>query len=180
MSDAFLGEIRMFGGGYAPTNWALCNGGVLPIADNDALYALLGTTYGGDGVQTFALPDLRGRLPIHQGTGPGLTPRVIGTVGGTETVTLTTATIPAHTHGVAASTSPATLDGPGPTAVPATPTNGVSPFLYIVPGSSTVVPGPMTPSSIGVTGGNLPHTNLMPSQCVSFIIAVGGIFPSRN
>ncbi|MES3151816.1 phage tail protein [Sphingomonas faeni] len=180
MSDAFLGEIRMFGGSYAPVNWALCNGGTLQISDNDALFSLLGTTYGGDGVSTFMLPDLRGRLPIHQGGGPGLTPRVIGTVGGTETVTLTIPTIPGHIHSVVASTSPGTLDGPTPTALPATPTGGVSPFLYVVPGSSTVVPGPMAPSSIGAIGSNMPHSNLMPSQCVTFIIAVGGLFPSRN
>ncbi len=180
MSDQFVGEIRMFGGSYAPSGWAICDGRLLSIADESVLYTLVGTTYGGDGVQTFAVPDLRGRLPIHQGTGPGLTPRVLGGVGGTETVTVTPAMLPPHAHAVFASANAGTLDGPAANAVPATPTNGVSPFLYVVPGASPFVTGPMATSSIGSTGGTGAHANLMPSQCLSFIIALTGVFPNQS
>ncbi len=180
MTDAFIGEIRMFGGGYAPEYWALCDGATLPIADNDTLFSLIGTTYGGDGVTTFGLPDLRGRLPVHQGNGAGLSPRTIGSNGGTETVTLTPANMPMHAHGVIVSTDAGTLDGPGPTAVPAAPTNGVTPFLYVLPGTNPVVPGPMAASSIGPAGGNAAHANMMPSLCVSFIIALQGVYPNQD
>lgn len=170
----------MFGGDFAPVGWALCDGALLSIAQESTLYALIGTTYGGDGVQTFAVPDLRGRLPVHQGTGIGLTPRALGTISGTETVTLTIPSLPAHNHALLASTDPGTLDGPAPNAVPATPTNGVTPFLYVVPGTSGVVTGAMANGGIGFTGGGGPHANLMPSQCLSFIIALQGVFPSQN
>lgn len=180
MSNQFIGEIRMFGGDFAPSGWAICDGQLLSIADDSALYALVGTTYGGDGVQTFGVPDLRGRLPIHQGTGQGLTPRVLGGVGGNETVTVTLAMLPTHAHAVFASTNAGTLDGPAANAVPATPTNGVTPFLYVVPGTSPFATGPMGAGSIGSAGGNGAHANLMPSQCLSFIIARNGIYPSQT
>lgn len=180
MSDQFIGEIRMFGGNYAPLNWAICDGKLLSIDQYSPLYALLGVTYGGDGSQTFGLPDLRGRLPVHQGTGGGMTPRVLGTMGGTETVTVTTAMLPTHAHAVRASTDAGTLDGPVANAVPATPTNGVTPFLYVVPGTSPFVTGAMASGSIGSAGDNAAHANLMPSQCLSFIIALEGMFPSHN
>src|SRR5690349_11535310 len=102
--DPFLGEIKLFCGNYAPIGWAFCDGSLLPISENDALYALIGTTYGGDGINTFALPDLRGRVAIHQGQGPGLSPYVMGETGGAETVTLTTNNLPQHTHRIIAST----------------------------------------------------------------------------
>lgn len=180
MSDQFIGEVRMFGGDFAPLDWAVCDGRLLSIADNSALYMLLGTTYGGDGVQAFGVPDLRGRLPIHQGNGQGLTPRFLGDIGGSETATVTIATLPAHGHAVFASTDAGTLDGPSADAVPATPTNGATPFLYVVPGTSAFAPGPMASGSIGSTGGNDAHANLMPSQCLSFIIALTGVYPSQT
>jgi microcystin-dependent protein len=181
MTDQYLGEIRMFGGNFAPQGWAFCNGQTLSIAENDALFVLLGTTYGGDGQTSFGLPDLRGRLPMHQGSGAGLTPRTIGAASGTETVTLTINTIPAHSHGMTATTAVGSVTGPGPTALPATPTGGTAVnTLYVVPGSSTIVQTPMASTSVTPTGGGLPHDNMMPFLCTSFIIALTGIFPSRN
>jgi microcystin-dependent protein len=181
MSDQFIGEIRMFGGNFAISGWALCNGQLLGIAQNTALFSLIGTTYGGDGQQTFALPNLQGRLPLHQGTGPGLSPRSMGEMAGTETVTLTLNQIPSHTHGALASTDQGSLNGPGPTAVPAKPVDTASTAtLYVLPGTSPVTATPMAASSVGTTGGNESHGNMMPSLAVSFIIALVGIFPSRN
>jgi microcystin-dependent protein len=181
MSDPYLGEVRMFGGNFAPQGWALCNGQTLAISENDALFVLLGTTYGGDGQTTFGLPDLRGRVPMHQGTGQGLSPRVMGQIGGEESVTITMTTMPAHSHGVNATTAAGSLSGPGPTALPATPTGGTAATsLYVVPGTSSFVQAPMAATSIGYTGGNQPHDNMMPFLCATFIIALQGIFPSRN
>lgn len=180
MSDPFIGEIRMFGGNFPPRNWAFCNGQSLSISEYDALFALIGTTYGGDGQSTFYLPDLRGRIPIGEGSGPGLTPRVIGESAGTETVTLTRNQLPTHSH--AANVTTVTGDLPGPTfnAVPAALASPQ--VFYAVP--SNVAPQPhtvaMNPASIGPAGGNQPHDNIMPSLCVSFIIALVGVFPSRN
>lgn len=178
MSNPFLGEVRMFGGNFAPRGWALCNGAQLSIAQNSALFSLLGTTYGGDGQTTFALPDLRGRLPIHQGSGAGLTARTMGETGGTETVTLATSQLPQHSHPLNASTDPASLVGPDG-GVPATPSGGATPFLYAVPGTSTLQPVTLAPT-VQPDGGGQPHSNMMPSLCVTFIIALEGVFPSRN
>lgn len=171
MSDPFIGEIRIFGGNFAPVGWEFCNGQLLPISENDVLFALLGTTYGGDGQSTFALPDLRGRLPIHMGAGSGLTPRVAGQAGGTETVTLSTPQLPAHAHGPV-------------TASQVTPSTGVAVGnltaqddveRYSSTQTVTMAPGTVTP-----TGGSQPHDNLQPYLCVNFIISTQGIFPSRN
>lgn len=180
MSDPFIGEIRMFGGNFAPLNWAFCNGQLLSISEYDALFALIGTTYGGDGQSTFGLPDLRGRIPIGEGSGPGLTPRVIGESAGTETVTLTQNQLPTHSH--TANVTSVTGDLPGP-AINAVPAALASPGrFYAAP--SNVAPQPhtvaMNPASIGPAGGNQPHDNIMPSLCVSFIISLAGVFPSRN
>lgn len=181
MSNPYLGEIRLFGGTFAPRGWMLCNGALLAIAQNDALFALIGTTYGGDGQSTFGLPDLRGRVPVHQGQGPGLTNRVLGERSGTETVTLSTTQIPSHQHIPVATTAAGNVTVPGPTVIPAKPVDAISaPSLYVVPGTSTVTPTPMAATSVGVVGGSQPHSNEMPVLAANFIIAVEGIFPSRN
>jgi microcystin-dependent protein len=176
--DNFLGEIRLFAGNFPPVGWAFCDGALLSIAQNDALFALLGTTYGGDGQSTFALPDLRGRVPLHQGTLAGNS-YVIGQQAGVESVTLTTSQIPAHNHSASASTAlpPATGTGislSGPSAyVPAAPSK---PRFYAPAGSSPVA---MAPQAIQPSGGNQPHNNMAPFLAVSFIIALEGIFPSQ-
>lgn len=179
MSQNFIGEIRMFGGNFAPRDWAFCNGQLLSIAQYQALFTLIGTTYGGNGTTTFALPNLQSRIAVGEGAGPGLTPRQIGQVGGTETVTLTQAQMPAHNHMVVATTAAGNLTGPGGTALVAAP-GGTGAALYVVPGAVPITTVALSPSSIGTAGGNQPHDNHMPSLCVSFIIALGGIFPSRN
>jgi microcystin-dependent protein len=170
MSEPFLGEIRMFAGTFAPLGWEFCNGQLLPISPNTALFSLLGTTYGGDGQSTFALPDLRGRVPLHQGQGPGLTGRQIGESAGTEQVTLTKAQMPQHRHPTAA-TGAATLGDGGGHLVGATATN-----VYV----DTDPALSMSPDTLAPRGGGQPHSNLMPFQCVSFIIAMEGIYPSQN
>lgn len=181
MSDYFIGEVRMFGGNFAPVNWALCNGQIMSIAQNSALFALIGTTYGGDGITTFALPDLQGRLPISEGTGPGLSPRTLGEKSGTESVTLSLMQLPLHSHSLSVSSSdsnahtPANNLLPGKLTAPTTPTS-----FYAIPGTVPLNMFPMAAASISNDGANQPHSNLMPSLCVSFIIALQGIFPSRN
>jgi len=181
MSQPFVGEIRMFGGSFAPRSWAFCNGQVLPITQNQALFALIGTIYGGNGTSTFSLPDLRGRLPIGQGTGSGLTPRVAGELGGVEDVTLLTATMPAHTHRLEASSVTATTNAIASNVLPGivTPAPG---HFYVTNDGSTPAPtfGALAQQSVTSTGGGTPHSNLMPALCVSFIIALSGVFPSRN
>ncbi|HEX6608874.1 MAG TPA: tail fiber protein [Chloroflexia bacterium] len=172
MADPYLGEIRMFAGNFAPLGWAFCNGQLLPIAQYDALYAILGTTYGGDGQTTFALPDLRGRGPIHAGQGPGLSNHPQGEQGGTETVTLTVAQMPGHTHVPAASSAAGTSSHPTGAVWAASST---SDNQYA---SSTKTP--MNPGTVSAAGGNQPHDNLQPLLAINFIIALEGIFPSPN
>ncbi|HQU84919.1 MAG TPA: tail fiber protein [Pyrinomonadaceae bacterium] len=172
MSDPFIGEIRMFGGNFAPLNWALCNGAAQSIAQNDALYALIGTTYGGDGINTFNLPDLQGRLPIHQGTLAGGSTYVIGQQLGTETVTLTNAQMPAHSHPISANSNNGSSPNPSGNFVAGTT---LAPYAQSVPTDQT-----LNAQTIGVAGGSQPHTNLMPYLCVTFIISLFGIFPQRN
>ena len=171
MSQPFIGEIRMFGGNFPPAGWAFCDGQLLPIAENDALFALIGTTYGGDGQTTFALPDLRGRIPVHtgQGAASGFT---IGQSGGTEAVTLTVPQTPSHTHPLNASAAAAS-----PTAVPAGSKVAVTSATTIYSNSSSGAS--MSPSALGVAGGNQPHENMAPFLSVSFIISLFGIFPSQ-
>lgn len=180
MSTPFIGEIRMFGGNFAPRDWAFCNGQLLSIAEYDPLFALIGTTYGGDGQVTFAVPDLRGRIPLGQGSGPGLTPRVLGEAAGVETVTLMESQMPSHSHSANVVSVTGNLPGPAINALPAALASpGV---FYAVP--SNVAPQPhtvaMNPASVNPTGGHQPHDNIMPSLCVSFIISLAGVFPSRN
>jgi len=179
MSNPFLGEIRLFGGNFNPRGWAFCAGQLLPISENDALYALIGTTFGGDGQVTFGLPDLRGRIPIGQGTGPGLSSYVVGQESGTETVTLTTNQIPTHTHTVSASSADATATTPT-NAVPARPSSATVGYLYLSSAASGTTDSPPAAASISAAGGNQPHDNIMPSLVLNYIIALEGVFPSRN
>jgi len=172
----------MFGGNFAPRNWALCNGQLMSIAQNTALFSLLGTTYGGDGITTFALPDLRSRLPVDWGQGPALSNYQLGQTGGTQSVTITTQTMPTHIHMFLATTATATATAVGNTVVPAAAAGDSSPLFYAADqsGHPPVTATPLDPGACGPAGGNQPHTNLMPSLCITFIIALQGIFPSRN
>ena len=172
MATPFIGEIRMFGGNFAPQGWAFCNGQLLAISQYDALFALIGTTYGGDGVTTFGLPDLRGRIPIHMGTGTGLSPRALGESSGTETVTMDATQLPAHDHQFIGTTSSASAASPGGALV-STPS---SVDLYR---PATVPASNMAAGAIGPAGGSQPHDNIQPFQCISFIIALEGIFPTQ-
>lgn len=177
MADPYIGEIRMFAGNYAPMGWALCDGQTMPIQQYTALFAILGTTYGGNGQTTFGLPDLRGRIPMHMGTGPGLTPRPIGQSSGAEKITLTANQMPAHNHLVNADGQQGTVDNPEGVV----PAAGVDPattnpvFLY-----GTAMNKTMSPQMISQAGGNQPHDNVQPFLCVNFIIALEGEFPPRN
>lgn len=171
--EAFIGEIRMFAGNFAPRDWAFCNGQILSIAQNTALFSLLGTTYGGNGQTTFALPDLRGRVVMHPGTGPGLTPRVQGEVGGTETNTLTVGQLPPHSHTVNAST----LEGDQnlPTNTLPGNTKSLDKEYVSTPANTT-----MNPSMIGITGQGQPVNNIQPFGTVNYIICLNGIYPPRD
>jgi microcystin-dependent protein len=168
VAEPFLGEIKMFGGNFAIRGWAFCDGALLSIAQNDALFALLGTTFGGDGVTTFALPDFRGRVPIH--TGAGFLP---GQRSGSETVSLTTQQIPSHTHLIAAANA-ATTSNPANAVVGGT-TAGNELFT-----PSNTAPANLAANEMGSAGGNQPHNNMQPFLVVSFLIALEGIFPSQN
>jgi microcystin-dependent protein len=169
MSSPYVGEIRMFGGNFAPVGWAFCNGATMPISENDALFNLIGTTYGGDGQVTFNLPNLQSRLPMHQGTGPGLSPRTIGEAGGVETVTLTTQQIPTHSH------APLSISGNGNQT---TPQNGVwagvATSIYTSNAPNTAFNNTLG----GSAGGSQPHDNMMPYLAINFIISLFGIYPS--
>ena len=170
MSEPFIAEIIMFGGNFAPRGWALCQGQILSIAQNTALFSILGTTYGGNGQTTFGLPDMRSSVPIHPGQGPGLSAYSLGQKAGVETVTLLTSQIPAHNHLVNVS---------GEDATSAKPTNNV-PAAGGAYSPPAAIDGIMATNTIGNTGGSQPHTNIQPYLCVNFIIALEGIFPSRN
>jgi microcystin-dependent protein len=167
MAQPYVGEIRMFAGNFAPAGWMFCEGQLLPISENETLFQLIGTTYGGDGQSTFALPDLRGRIPVHQGNG-----FILAETGGAEEITLTVQQIPAHAHPALASTSTASsTDTAG--NVPARITvAGV--FAYGTDNPLT----PLSPQAIGSVGGSQPHTNFQPYLCIDFIISLFGIFPS--
>ena len=170
--EGFLAEIRMFGGNFAPRGWVFCNGQLLAIADWTAVFSLVGTTYGGNGTTTFGVPDLRGRVPVHPGTGLGLTNRTLGEMSGVENVTLLATNLPSHTHGLLPST------GTPDTASPA------SAFLPV--GSSRIYAGAgpaggaLATASLGPAGSSNPHTNMMPFAVTNYIMCVEGIFPSRN
>lgn len=174
MTEPFIGEIRVFGGIYAPHLWADCGGAIIAVSQNQALFSLIGTAYGGDGRSDFGLPDLRGRLPMHQGTGPGLTQRILGQRLGTETVTLSSAQLPAHTHAVQASTAGASTTSPDGAV-----TAGSSTTFYTadVPSDANV---DMASGIVGASGGGKSHINMMPYLVINFIIAMQGTYPSRN
>jgi microcystin-dependent protein len=167
MAQPYVGEIRMFAGNFPPAGWMFCEGQLLPISENETLFNLIGTTYGGDGQSTFALPDLRGRLPIHFGNG-----FILAQTGGAEEITLTTNQIPAHTHSFLAS---------GSTATGSNPQNSVNDqnttIQMYTAGSAS---DNFNPGAIGSTGGSQPHTNFQPYLCVDFIISLFGIFPSQT
>lgn len=177
MSTPYIGEIRMFGFGTrgAPNGWQGCDGSLLPISQYDALFALIGTTYGGDGQTTFGVPDLRGRLPIHQGTGPGLSTYVIGQMAGIETVTLLLTQLPAHTHTLVATSGAASSLTPGNTLLP----GAVSGDSFYVSDVSSATQVPMSAQSTSLAGGSQPHDNTMPTLTVQYCIATQGIFPSQ-
>ena len=171
MSEPFVGEIRMFAGNFAPRGWAFCDGQLVAVSQNDALFSLLGTIYGGDGRTTFGLPDLRGRIPIHAGSGPGLSPRRLGAKAGSEKETLTVNQVPSHNHawgandGTPQNTSPIGAMLSKPTA-----------NIY-----ETAAPDVnMATAMVQNTGGSRDHANLMPFLCVNFIISLFGIYPSRQ
>ena len=174
MSEPYIGEIKMFAGNFAPRGYALCNGQLLSIAQNTALFAILGTTYGGDGRVTFGLPNLQSRVPMHWGNGPGLSQHFIGEMSGTNTVTILNSNMPTHTHTLgcntaSSSTSPenATFSG-----------NARLGQSYASAPSGAAIP--MNIQAVGLTGGNQPHNNLQPYLGLTFIIALQGIFPPRN
>ena|ERR1700674_1981257 len=174
MANPFVAEIRIFPFNFAPKGWAFCDGQLLPISQNTALFSLLGTTYGGDGKSTFALPNLQGQTPMQQGQGPGLSLRDLGETSGEETVTLLQTEMPAHVHGVMAATSGG-QPGPGgnawgsglKTAAP----------LYAPSGANNVQ---MNPFALSIAGGNLPHNNLQPYLTLNFCIALQGVYPPRT
>jgi microcystin-dependent protein len=169
MGQPYVGEIRIFGGNFAPVGWAFCNGQPMPISENEVLFQLIGTTYGGDGQETFNLPDLRGRLPLHQGTLQGNTFQV-GQSAGVEQVTLTTQQIPIHNHAALA----AAVTGDQTNAQGALPANSVT----ITPYLNTAPDAAFNANAVGPVGGSQPHTNLQPFLCLDFIISLFGIFPS--
>ncbi|HUC62902.1 MAG TPA: tail fiber protein [Alphaproteobacteria bacterium] len=180
MSTPFLGQISLFAGIFAPRNWALCSGQLLNINQSTALFSLLGTNFGGDGRVTFGLPDFRGRIPIGQGTGPGLTIRLMGQTVGTETVTLNSTQMPMHPHTLNAANTPANSTNVTGTALPGTLSSPDN--FYTVNDGTTPAPSGVTlnPLACGLDGGNQAHNNMMPTVTVSYIIALQGIFPTRN
>lgn len=171
MSEPFVGEIRMFAGNFAPRGWAFCDGQLLAVSQNDALFSLLGTIYGGDGRTTFGLPDMRGRIPLHQGSGPGLSPRRLGAKAGTEKETLTVNQLASHTHDANAKNSTGDQAAPAGHIWAASATNQ---FANAAPNVD------MNAANCQNTGGNQSHNNLMPTLCIHFIIALFGIYPSRQ
>lgn len=173
MSEPFIAEIRIFAGNYAPRGWAFCNGQLLPVSQNTALFSLIGTTYGGDGRTTTALPDLQGRAPMHPGRGPGLTSRRLGERGGVETVTLSEAEMPNHTHAMQAVLRPAEENDPNNRYYGVTPGNN----LY---GSATNNLVPLADQAATSAGGSQSHNNLQPFMAINFIIALVGLYPSRS
>lgn len=167
MAQPYVGEIRMFGGNFAPAGWMFCEGQLMPISEYETLFQLIGTTYGGDGQETFALPDLRGRLPIHQGNG-----FILAETGGAEEITLTVSQIPAHTHAVLASNN--TASGTSPTGSILAAGSEVTITAF---GSDAPITA-LNPAALTSVGGSQPHTNFQPYLCVNFIISLFGIFPS--
>jgi len=176
MSTPYLGEIRLFSYNFAPAGWADCDGQLLAIAQNEALFALLGTTYGGDGQTTFGLPDLRGRVPLHQGHGVGMSPRVMGQTGGKESVALTSAQIPAHSHNWRATSEIANATAPADD----NQLGALSGDTFYTGDITGLDEFATAPTMLSTAGGDQPHDNLMPTLTVRFCMALEGIFPSRS
>jgi microcystin-dependent protein len=174
MADPFVAEIRIFPFNFAPNGWAFCDGQLMPLSQNTALFSLLGTTYGGDGKSTFALPDLQGAATMHPGQGPGLSLHDLGEIGGSETVALLESEIPAHSHTLLCQSAPA--DSPSPSGGSLARALGAQP--YLPPSGAPLVP--MSGSALAPAGGDAPHNNLMPYLTLSFCIALQGVFPQRD
>ena len=173
MSDSYIGEIRMFAGNFPPNGWALCNGQSMSIRDNDTLFNLIGTTYGGDGQETFCLPNLSGRVPVHMGTsGAGRTTYNLGESGGVESVTLTTNQIPTHNHALLASTNIATQSSPSNTVL--AQSSGAQMYFGDVTDSS------LAANTLQPAGGSQPHENMQPCLAINFIICLYGVYPTQN
>lgn len=169
MAQPYVGEIRMFAGNFAPAGWMFCEGQLLPISENETLFQLIGTTYGGDGQSTFALPDLRGRIPIHQGNG-----FILAETGGAEEITLTVNQIPAHTHALLGSNNQAS------SFAPLNQVGGITQLATTTPYGNDNPQITISPQAVGPVGGSQPHTNFQPYLCVDFIISLFGIFPSAT
>lgn len=169
MAQPYVGEIRLFAGNFAPSGWMFCAGQLLPISENETLFNLIGTTYGGDGQSTFALPDLRGRIPVHQGNGV-----ILAEADGAEEITLTTNQIPAHSHPLQATNDTATQANPGGQVLAQFSQANIFPYLEDVPNVS------LAPTAITPVGGSQPHTNFQPYLCINYMISLFGIFPSPS
>jgi microcystin-dependent protein len=174
MADPFVAEIRIFPFNFAPRGWAFCDGQLLPLAQNTALFSLLGTTYGGNGKSNFALPDMQGNAPMHPGQGPGLSLHDLGEQSGTETVTLLESEMPAHPHALRAATDPANAQIPSP-ALSLSRASGGNAYSVTTTGLM-----PMSPNALAPAGGSQPHNNMMPYLTLSFCIALQGVFPPRG
>ncbi len=173
MGEPFVGEIRMFGGSFAPAGWAMCQGQLMPISQNDTLFTLIGTTYGGDGQETFALPDLQGRVPIHAGQGPGISQTYqLGEKGGVESVTLSTQQIPQHNHAFLVNSAIGTQNSPSNNFM-AAPTSGKA-YIAGTPDKF------MAATIASIVGGSQPHENMQPYLCITFILSLFGVFPTQN
>ncbi len=173
MSQPFIGEIRMFGGNFAPLGWAFCAGQLVPISENDALFNLIGTTFGGDGQETFGLPNLQSRIPVHAGQGPNISQNYqLGEMAGVESVTITIPQLPIHNHAVMASTATASNPNPDGNILATSPT--IESYVIDVAGPA------LAPNTVQFVGGSQPHDNMMPFLCINFIISLYGIFPTQN
>lgn len=176
MSEPFVGEIEIFGFNFAPRGWAQCQGQLMPISQNTALFSLLGTQFGGDGKSTFGLPNLQGQIPVSQGQGPGLSDYVMGEMSGSESVSLTLAEIPSHPHTLPADAGAGRVITPAPTAVLGSTERG-GPEVY---GTAATAGAAMAVNSVGIGGGSQPHNNMMPYITLNYCIALQGIFPARS
>jgi microcystin-dependent protein len=172
MAQPYIGEIRMFAGNFAPMGWLFCKGQILPISENETLFQLIGTTYGGDGESTFALPNLQSRVPLHMGTGPDGVTYPLAEMAGTESVTLTVQQIPIHTHALLATSATGTLSDPTSNMLCDSP--NIKPYTAQVPGAT------MNANSIAPVGGSQPHENCQPFLCINYIISLYGLFPSPS
>jgi microcystin-dependent protein len=180
MSAPFVAEIRMFGFNFAPTGWAFCDGQLLPISQNTALFSLLGTNFGGDGKSTFGLPNMQGNVPIHAGQGPGLSQRFVGEAGGEQNVTLLSTEMPSHTHGFVCSTANATVVTSNTNQLAKGFKGNLQGNTQVKMYSTAAPNSQMNPLTIGISGQSNPHNNMMPYLTVNFCIALQGVFPARN